>query len=59
MHQYYQTHSACVLIGAVEGIGVITARAVVVTTAAEARQYESGRHFSTRKTDHSVACLAP
>jgi transposase len=41
----YRTNPACVQIGAVEGIGVITATATVATVG-DARQYESGRHFS-------------
>jgi transposase len=45
MQQCYRTSPACVLIGAVEGIGVITATATVATVG-DARQYESGRHFS-------------
>ncbi len=45
MQQCYRASPACVQIGAVEGIGVITATAVVASVG-EARQYESGRHFS-------------
>lgn len=45
MQQGYRTHPACALIGAIEGIGVITATATVATVG-DARQYESGRHFA-------------
>jgi len=45
MQQCYRASPACVQIGAVEGIGVITATATVATVG-DARQYESGRHFS-------------
>ena len=48
MQQWYRATPACAQIGAIEGIGVITATATVATvaTVGDARQYESGRHFS-------------
>lgn len=45
MQHTYRTNPACMQIGAVEGIGLITATATVATVG-DARQYESGRHFS-------------
>jgi len=45
MQQWYRATPACVRIGAVEGIGVITATAAVASVG-DARQYDSGRHFS-------------
>lgn len=46
MHQWYGATPACAQIGAVEGVGVITATAVVASVG-EARQFDSGRHFAS------------
>lgn len=46
MHRWYQTTPACVQIGEVEGIGVITATAVVASIG-DARQFDSGRHMAS------------
>ncbi|MBI5462032.1 MAG: IS110 family transposase [Gammaproteobacteria bacterium] len=45
MQHGYRTSPACVQIGAVEGVGVITATATVATVG-NARQYASGRQFA-------------
>jgi transposase len=46
MRQWYQTTPACAQIGEVEGIGVITATAVVASVG-DARQFDSGRQFAS------------
>jgi len=46
MRQWYQATPACAQIGEVEGIGVITATAVVASVG-DARQFDSGRQFAS------------
>lgn len=46
MRQWYQATPACAQIGDVEGIGVITATAVVASVG-DARQFDSGRQFAS------------
>lgn len=46
MRQWYQATPACAQIGEVEGIGVITATAVVASVG-DAKQFDSGRQFSS------------
>lgn len=46
MRQWYQATPACTQIGEIEGIGVITATAVVASVG-NARQFDSGRQFAS------------
>jgi transposase len=46
MRQWYQATPACAQIGEVEGIGIISATAVVASVG-DARQFDSGRQFSS------------
>jgi len=46
MRQWYQATPACARLGEVEGIGVITATAVVASVG-DARQFDSGRQFAS------------
>lgn len=46
MRQWYQATPACTQIGGVEGVGIITATAVVASVG-EARQFDSGRQFAS------------
>lgn len=45
MRQWYQATAACLQIGEVEGIGVITSTAIVASVG-DARQFDSGRQFA-------------
>lgn len=46
MKQWYQATPACIQVGEVEGIGVITATAVVASVG-DAQQFDSGRQFAS------------
>lgn len=46
MRQWYQATPACIQIGEVEGIGIITATAIVASVG-HAQQFDSGRQFAS------------